>query len=256
MNLAAYLRVSTDRQADEGLGLDVQRQVIRKWARANGHKITAWHADEGISGSNGIETRLALGAALNDIAQHRVDGLVFYRLDRLARDMMLQEQLLRDIASDGGRVFSTFGAEQDNIKMTHMTPTGKWSGASSASIADRERKLIALRLAAGKRRKHEQGGYAGYGAPPIGYTAVGKELVADDDEQATLTRIHQLRGEGRTIRQIIAVLDAEGRRTKRGASWHPTTVARILRSPEQHQADIERARKTKELATRTHAERA
>ena len=39
MKLVAYLRVSTDRQAEEGLGLDVQDRAIRRWARDNGHRI-------------------------------------------------------------------------------------------------------------------------------------------------------------------------------------------------------------------------
>ena len=38
-----------------------------------------------------------------------------------------------------------------------------------------------------------------------------------------------LRNEGRTIPEIIAALEAEGRATKRGGRWHPTTVQRILR---------------------------
>jgi hypothetical protein len=61
VKVATCLRVSTDTQAGHGLGLDVQRQAIRAWAREYGHQVIAWHADEGISGSNGLETRLALG---------------------------------------------------------------------------------------------------------------------------------------------------------------------------------------------------
>ena len=36
MRVVGYVRVSTDRQAEDGLGLDVQRDAIRKWATANG----------------------------------------------------------------------------------------------------------------------------------------------------------------------------------------------------------------------------
>ena len=39
MKVIAYLRVSTDRQAEEGLGLEVQEQAIRAWARANAHRV-------------------------------------------------------------------------------------------------------------------------------------------------------------------------------------------------------------------------
>ena len=64
MKLIAYLRVSTDKQADEGYGLDVQEADVRAWAKVNGHKLVAVLADEGVSGSNGLDTREALPEAL------------------------------------------------------------------------------------------------------------------------------------------------------------------------------------------------
>ena len=58
MKLVGYIRVSTDRQAEEGLGLEVQEDSLRSWARSNGHRVAKVLRDEGISGSNGIETRV------------------------------------------------------------------------------------------------------------------------------------------------------------------------------------------------------
>ena len=58
--LVAYLRVSTETQLD-GLGLDVQRKSIRQWARANRHRVVLWTSDEGVSGSNGLDTARAPG---------------------------------------------------------------------------------------------------------------------------------------------------------------------------------------------------
>ncbi|MGH2774736.1 MAG: recombinase family protein [Actinomycetota bacterium] len=66
MKVAAYLRVSTDRQAEQGQGLGVQRQAVKSWAKANGHTVRTWHADEGASGSNGLEARVALADALQE----------------------------------------------------------------------------------------------------------------------------------------------------------------------------------------------
>ncbi len=74
MRIAAYLRVSTDTQAEHGLGLDVQRQAIRAWARAHGHKITSWHADAGVSGSNGLDSREALPEAMAEVRSGRATG--------------------------------------------------------------------------------------------------------------------------------------------------------------------------------------
>jgi hypothetical protein len=103
MRVAAYLRVSTDTQAEHGLGLDVQRQAIRAWARQHGHKIASWHSDEGISGSNGLDIRDALPDAVEEIRDNRTAGIVVYRLDRLARDLILQETLTTQAEHKGRR---------------------------------------------------------------------------------------------------------------------------------------------------------
>ena len=57
MKLSGYLRVSTDRQAEHGNGLEVQKQAISRWAKAEGHVIAAWFTDAGESGSNGLKQR-------------------------------------------------------------------------------------------------------------------------------------------------------------------------------------------------------
>jgi DNA invertase Pin-like site-specific DNA recombinase len=75
---------------------EVQEHAIRAWARQHGHKIAAWHRDEGLSGADGLESRTGLADAIRDLRDGRATGVVFYRLDRLARDVILQETLLRD----------------------------------------------------------------------------------------------------------------------------------------------------------------
>jgi len=58
----------------------------------------------------------------------------------------------------------------------------------------------------------------------------GRRIREDiDDEAKTAERIVVLRAEGRSIPEIVAALEAEGRSTRRGGRWHPTTVQRILR---------------------------
>jgi DNA invertase Pin-like site-specific DNA recombinase len=68
--------------------------------------------DAGVSGSNGLENRNELSIALEALRDGIAGGLVVYRLDRLARDLVLQEQLLMEIRNLGGRVFSTVEANR------------------------------------------------------------------------------------------------------------------------------------------------
>jgi DNA invertase Pin-like site-specific DNA recombinase len=229
MNIVAYLRVSTDRQAELGLGLDIQRAAIRIWSRANGHRIVSWAADEGASGGDGLDAREGLAEALCALRQHRANGIVVYRIDRLARDLVVQEQLLAEIWRVGGRAYSTSAAED-----RYLDPEGAADDPSRTlirqvlgAVAQYERALIRLRLRSGKARKQANGGYVG-GQVPLGWRAEEGALVADRDEQQALHRIVKLRDEGLSLRAICTVLAREEVPTKRGGCWHPYTVKLVL----------------------------
>jgi DNA invertase Pin-like site-specific DNA recombinase len=232
MKLVAYLRVSTVGQAEDGLGLEVQEQSIRKWAHANGHRVVAWTRDEGLSGSNGIDSRRGLHDALGVLKKRKAHGLVVYRLDRLARDLILQEQLLADLKRMGAEVFSTSAAEAGYLKDDPDDPSRKLIRQVLGSVAEYERSMIAMRLRSGKARKIEKGGYGG-GRPPYGWRAQGRELVPNVDEQNVLKRIRELRRGGLSFREIAARLDAEGHRprgTRKGPAkrWHPEQLRLIV----------------------------
>lgn len=227
--VAAYLRVSTDRQAEEGHGLDVQRRAIGAWAKASNVRVVGYFSDEGVSGSNGLDTRAALADALQSIRDYRATGLVVYRLDRLARDLIVQETLLAEVRRLGGEVFSTSAAEAGYLGDDPDDPSRKLIRQVLGAVSEYERSMIALRLRSGRRRKAELGGLA-YGSPPLGYKAVGKALVPNEPEQAALRRMRELAADGLSIRSISSTLGREGYVTKRGSQrWHPTTVARALR---------------------------
>lgn len=223
--MAAYTRVSTEKQVREGFGLDAQRSEIRRWAKANGHRVVSWHSDEGVSGANGIDTREGLFDALVSVKSRAADALVVASLDRLARQMTQQEGCLAEVWKSGGKVFSLGdGGEvlEDDPEDPMRTAIRQMRGV----FAQLERGLIRQRMAKGKREKKSQGGYIG-GAPRLGYKAENKTLVLDPEGQRAVARIHELRKEGLSLRAIITVLDDEGIRPRRG-SWHPTSVSRLI----------------------------
>lgn len=225
MKVVAYLRVSTDAQAERGLGLDVQRHGIRAWAKAGGHRIVGWHSDEGISGSNGVEHRIGLHDALADLQDGRAAGIVVYRLDRLARQLTVQETTLAAVWTMGGTVFSADIGEvpKDDPDDPMKTALRQMIGV----FAELERGTIRARLRAGRRIKHERGEYAGFGSPSYGQKAEGGKLVADEQEQAALARIAELHAEGASLREMATTLTAEGFRPKRSDRWHPESLRRI-----------------------------
>src|SRR5262245_37985651 len=148
MELVAYLRVSTDRQAERGHGLDVQRDTITKWSVANDHRIAMWTQDEGVSGANSLDTRRGLYEACGALQSTSASGLVVYRLDRLARDLILQETLIGMVWKSGGRVYSTSAGEDQYLDSSHESddPSRKLVRQILGAVAEYERAMIRLRL--------------------------------------------------------------------------------------------------------------
>ncbi len=234
MRVIGYVRVSTDRQAERGLGLEVQEQALRKWAKANDHRLVGVCRDEGVSGSNGLGSRMGLADALELVRDGRAKGVVVYRLDRLARDLIVQEQVLAEVRRLGGEVLSTSGAEAGYLEDDPDDPSRKLIRQVLGAVSEYERSMVALRLRAGRQRKAERGGFA-YGSPPYGFRAAKGDkgesvLVADTDEQATLARIAELHNAGASLRSIASTLEAEGHKPKRTKSvrWHPESLRRIV----------------------------
>jgi DNA invertase Pin-like site-specific DNA recombinase len=222
----AYLRVSTDKQAEEGLGLEVQEAALRRWAKAHGHRIVALARDEGVSGMKDAASRPGLAEALSLIEDGKADALVVARLDRLARSLTVQEAVLAHVWKHGGRVFSVDSGEvlQDDPDDPMRTFIRQVMGAA----AQLERATIVSRMRAGRRLKAEGGGYAGYGSPPYGFRAVDGRLVPVEEEQRALHRIGELRSQGASLRAIASALTAEGYRPKRGGEWHSRCLSRIV----------------------------
>jgi DNA invertase Pin-like site-specific DNA recombinase len=225
MKVVGYVRVSTARQAEEGLGLDVQQRAIRTWARAGHHRVVGMYRDEGVSGSNGVEEREALPEALNQIASRSAGGLVVARLDRLARNLTVQEAILARVWASGGQVFAADLGEiaKDDPDDPMRTALRQMVGVFSQL----ERSMITARLRAGRRLKASRGEFAGFGSPPFGFKAAGGQLVEDEDEQRALALIRRLHRQGRSLREIAHALEAAGHNPRRAARWHAESIRRI-----------------------------
>lgn len=222
----AYVRVSTDKQAERGFGLDVQKHAVKTWAKAHGHRLVLIACDEGISGTREAADRPGLTQALQALQERKAEALVVPRLDRLARSLSVQEAALAHGWRSGARVFSCDSGEvqADDPDDPMRTAMRQMMGVFSQL----ERSMLTARMRAGRKMKSEKGGYA-YGGPPLGFKAQDGSLVVDSDEQRTVNRIKELHGEGRSLRAIATVLHAEGYTPKRSTRWHPQTLAAVLK---------------------------
>lgn len=223
-----YLRVSTDSQVDAGYGLEIQEQACREWLARGRHKLVEVCTDAGRSGTLDVGHRPGLAQALALVGAERADAVLVYRLDRLARDLILQEQVLAELHKRGKQLSSCDPTEDANLKYSPDDPTRQLVRRMLGSIAAYEREVIRLRLMAGRARKKLDGGYSG-GKSPYGWAAVRGELVKVPAEQVVIRRIRGWRKAGLSYREIGERLEEMGIRSRAShGKWRPDTIRHIL----------------------------
>jgi site-specific DNA recombinase len=226
LRVVGYARCSTAEQAADGLSLDAQEGRIRAWAQAVDAVVVDVSTDAGVSGTKALKDREggARIAELLDARRPDVDAVVVLRLDRLGRNAAETLALLRRFRSAPVGLVSV----ADHIDLA--TPHGRAMAGISAVFAELERDLLSERTADALSELRSQGRV--WNHPPFGWRVDDGRLVDDDEEQATLARMVQLRANGLGYGKIATTLTAEGRPTKRGGPWQAMSVRSILRTAE------------------------
>lgn len=217
----AYIRVSTEEQADSGLGLEAQRAAIRAAAERMGLEIIEWFADEGISGGK-IEERLGLLDAIEAVKRGHV--LIVSRRDRLARDSMLACWIEKEVAKRQGRIVSVAGEGTDNDD-----PTSVLMRRIIDAFAEYERLMIGVRTKAALRvkvrRGERVGRYAHYG---YRLDETGAQ-VEDAHEKAGILLMLELRASGASLDEISKALEQRGFLGRNGNRLSTGTIFKVIR---------------------------
>jgi DNA invertase Pin-like site-specific DNA recombinase len=224
--VVGYVRVSTDQQADEGVSLDAQRAKLTSYAHTFDLELVEIFEDAGLSAKS--LQRPGLQRALAILDSGNADGLLITKLDRLTRSVRDLGSLLEHYFEKRFALLSVF----DSIDT--RTAVGRLMLHLLSAVSQWERETTAERTRDALAQIRTEG--VTLGGEEFGWRRSdrcddhGRRIWEDAaDESATIDRIGALRAEGCTIPQIIATLEAEGRATKRGGRWHPTTIKRILR---------------------------
>ena len=135
----SYRRVSTDEQADSGLGLGAQAAAIAKTIDARGWTVTDELTDAGISGSTPPSSRPALNQALQQLAAGDADALVVAKLDRATRSVADLCYLL-DLADKQSWDFIAL-----DLGIDTSTPMGRAMAQMAGVFSELERKMIGQR---------------------------------------------------------------------------------------------------------------
>lgn len=213
-----YGRVSTEEQCRTGLGLEDQVSRCKAWAEANGLQVSGIYVDEGISART--LDRPELRKALAALGPGKM--LLALKVDRLTRTLTDFPILMQQIENAGGELATVME------KFDSSTASGRAMLNMLLVFSQFEREAAAERTRAAlqaKKSRRER-----LGASPLGYyTDEDKCLHVDHEEMGTVERARELRTLGKTLREIASILEAEGRKTKRGGKWQPATVNNLVK---------------------------
>ena len=157
-----YLRVSTDRQADLGFGLDIQEADIVRYCTANGYKNLVLYIDDGYTGTNmqrpGLQAITKAITDFNDGKSHlRINAVVVARIDRLGRTLLGTLQFIQDyIVSAKDSKNSAVNRNKEDINFVSVAenycridkenPQGKFLLMLFATLAEFDRDQIVEKL--------------------------------------------------------------------------------------------------------------
>lgn len=217
----AYLRVSGFGQVD-GDGFTRQSEATSRYASAHGITIEQTFRELGVSGTKELDNRPALQDLLVAIDAGDVRMVLIEALNRLARDLMVQETILGDLRKRGITVISV--AEPD---LCSDDPSRKLVRQIFGAIAEYDRAMIVSKLRGARQRMKARTGRC-EGAKPFG---------TSDDHRPTIELILSLRAAGMAVDKIAEALNAEGHKSKMGGRWYGSSVRNVLMR-EQKAAEV------------------
>ncbi len=208
----AYLRVSGKGQV-KGDGFPRQLQAIKGYASAHDLKIVQVFREEGVAGTRESMDRPAWAAMITALHGNGIKTIVIEKLDRLARDLMVQEATIADLQDSGFSLISV--AEPD---LMAGDPTRILMRQMMGAVAQYDKSQIVLKLRGARLRKRAAEGRC-EGRKPFG---------RDYAEKLAVDRMRALRASGLAFDKIAAQLNMEGVPTRTGKRWHGIVVNRIL----------------------------
>jgi DNA invertase Pin-like site-specific DNA recombinase len=211
----SYQRVSGRGQI-EGDGFERQRLAIQSYAAQHGIEIVKEFQDEGIRGTKETVDRPALSELLLEIVDDGVRLIVVERADRLARDLIVNELIIQQLAKMGVSVVDASGTD---LTVADNDPTKKLIRQILGAFAEFDKSSIVAKLRAARQRKKRATGKNVEGRKPFG---------TREGEAETLAIMRQFASDGLNSREIAASLNQENRRTRLGRPWNPGCVWAIL----------------------------
>jgi site-specific DNA recombinase len=225
MKVAAYIRVSTQMQVEDGYSLSAQRERLKAFAFSQNWEIVQFYVDEGLSAKD--MERPELQRMLKGVREGIFDVVLVYKLDRLTRSVIDLDKLLTEF-SKHDVMFKSSTEVYDTT-----TATGRLFIRLVASMAQWERENLGERVRFGMQEKAREGKWT-VSTPPLGYDSKESELIVNPSEAAIVKEIFSLYLSGMGMHKIARNLNERGLYTKKRKPWAQSTIQYILTNPIYH----------------------
>ena len=230
MNVAAYCRVSTDKE-DQWNSLESQKAYFEQHIQRHPDwELTGIYADEGISGT-GTKKRAAFNRMMNDAYDGKFSLILTKEVSRFSRNILDTISYTRELRSLGIHVYfmsDGFGTQDADceLRLTYMS-----------SSAQEESRKTSMRVTWGQQRQMEKG--VVFGRSMLGYDVEGGKMTVNPDG-AELVRLifHKYAVEQVSTGKLANWLREQGHRTLTGSTkWTPQQIIKILRN-EKYVGDL------------------
>lgn len=201
-----YIRVSTEKQADDGDSIEMQENLAKEIIKEDGGVLYKIYSEPAVSATKTkLKDRKRLLECLSDAENGLFTHLIVYRRDRLAR--RTEDSLaIRSILEEAGcsLIFSARGEQQ----MVLNDPYGKLMENIHSSLAEIESAQTAIRVSDTLKDKARRGEFTG-GNLPYGYETINKHLVPIESEKGIIKEVEDMYLNGFGIYSIIKWLEGE-----------------------------------------------
>ena len=210
-----YIRVSGKGQL-EGDGLIRQEKAIRDYAKANNIEISYIYKELGVSGT--LINRPALTEMMLDLESDESDVKVVLieRIDRLARDLMIQENILHDLKKNGIEIISATDGD-----LLEDDPTRKLVRQVLGAIAEYDKTMTVLKLKAARDRIRKVKGKC---EGRKSYQEVNPDLI----NEIKILRRKPKNKKRLSLNETLTTLQEKGYKTATGKDLNLTILKNII----------------------------
>ena len=219
MNAVVYARYSSHRQGEQSI--EGQLAEARRFAEAHDLTIIHEYCDRAQTGRN--DNREQFQLMLADAAKRAFDALIVWKTDRIGRN---KEEIALNkyhLKKNGVKIFYIAESIPD-------TPEGIILEAVIEGMAAYYSEQLSQNIRRGQRASAVKAQSIG-GNRPLGYvTDSDKKFVIDPETAPTVRMVYELYAEGKTIAQIVRILNGKGLRTLHGRPFTNNSLRTMLKN--------------------------